>query len=209
MNDACGDPDVDVSLTTREMDRMLRAACIDVASLPEGVLDQPLGTFTGAGVIFGATGGVMEAALRTAHALTTGEEADADAFSDVRGMDGWKEAVFDMGGVPLSVAVVSGLANAERLIEAVEAGEASYHFVEVMACPGGCAGGGGQPIHDGCELAGERGDVLWGLDAQAPIRFSHENPSVKLVYDDFLGHPLSERAEELLHTDHTAWSMGK
>ena len=118
MNDACGDPDVDVSLTTREMDRMFRAACIDVASLPEGELDQPLGTFTGAGVIFGATGGVMEAALRTAHALTTGEEADADAFSDVRGMDGWKEAVFDMGGMPLSVAVVSGLSNAERLIEA-------------------------------------------------------------------------------------------
>lgn len=207
MNDACGDPDVDVSLTTREMDRMFRAACIDVASLPEGELDQPLGTFTGAGVIFGATGGVMEAALRTAHALTTGEEADADAFSDVRGMDGWKEAVFDMGGMPLSVAVVSGLSNAERLIEAVEAGEASYHFVEVMACPGGCAGGGGQPIHDGCELADERGDVLWGLDRAMPLRKSHENPQVQAAYRDYFGEPLSHRSHELLHTDHHAWKM--
>ncbi|WP_251158843.1 [FeFe] hydrogenase, group A [Caniella muris] len=207
MNDACGDPDVDVSLTTREMGRMFRAACIDVASLPEGELDQPLGTFTGAGVIFGATGGVMEAALRTAHAITTGEEADADAFSDVRGMDGWKEAVFDMGGVPLSVAVVSGLANAKRLIEAVEAGEASYHFVEVMACPGGCAGGGGQPIHDGCELADERGDVLWGLDRAMPLRKSHENPQVQAAYRDYFGEPLSHRSHELLHTDHHAWKM--
>lgn len=207
MNDACGDPDVDVSLTTREMDRMFRAACLDVASLPETPLDDPLGTFTGAGVIFGATGGVMEAALRTAHAIVTGEDAPADAFSAVRGMDGWKEATFDLGGVPLSVAVVSGLANAEKLIQSIQRGESSYHFVEVMACPGGCAGGGGQPIHDGCELAAERGDVLWTLDRQMPLRKSHENPVIQQIYAEYLGEPLSHRAHELLHTDHHAWKM--
>ncbi|BCV19592.1 [FeFe] hydrogenase, group A [Leptogranulimonas caecicola] len=207
MNDACGDPDVDVSLTTREMDRMFRAACLDVASLEELPLDDPLGTFTGAGVIFGATGGVMEAALRTAHAIVTGEDAPADAFSAVRGMDGWKEATFDMGGTPLSVAVVSGLSNAEKLIQSIQSGEFSYHFVEVMACPGGCAGGGGQPIHDGCELAAERGDVLWELDRQMPLRKSHENPVIQQIYAEYLGEPLSHRAHELLHTDHHAWKM--
>ena len=207
MNDACGDPDVDVSLTTREMDRMFRAACLDVASLEEFPLDDPLGTFTGAGVIFGATGGVMEAALRTAHAIVTGEDAPADAFSAVRGMDGWKEATFDMGGTPLSVAVVSGLSNADKLIQSIQAGESSYHFVEVMACPGGCVGGGGQPIHDGCELAAERGDVLWELDRQMPLRKSHENPVIQQIYAEYLGEPLSHRAHELLHTDHHAWKM--
>lgn len=207
MNDACGDPDVDVSLTTREMDRMFRAACLDVASLPETPLDDPLGTFTGAGVIFGATGGVMEAALRTAHAIVTGEDAPADSFSAVRGLDGWKEATFDLGGAPLSVAVVSGLSNAEKLIQSIRRGESSYHFVEVMACPGGCAGGGGQPIHDGCELAAERGDVLWTLDRQMPLRKSHENPVIQQIYVEYLGEPLSHRAHELLHTDHHAWKM--
>lgn len=207
MNDACGDPDVDVSLTTREMDRMFRAACLDVASLPETPLDDPLGTFTGAGVIFGATGGVMEAALRTAHAIVTGEDAPADSFSAVRGLDGWKEATFNLGGVPLSVAVVSGLSNAEKLIQSIQRGESSYHFVEVMACPGGCAGGGGQPIHDGCELAAERGDVLWTLDRQMPLRKSHENPVIQQIYAEYLGEPLSHRAHELLHTDHHAWKM--
>lgn len=207
MNDACGDPDMDVSLTTREMDRMFRAACLDVASLPETPLDDPLGTFTGAGVIFGATGGVMEAALRTAHAIVTGEDAPADAFSAVRGQDGWKEATFDLGGVPLSVAVVSGLSNAEKLIQSIQRGESSYHFVEVMACPGGCAGGGGQPIHDGCELAAERGDVLWELDRAMPLRKSHENPVIQQIYAEYLGEPLSHRAHELLHTDHHAWKM--
>ncbi len=207
MNDACGDPDVDVSLTTREMDRMFRAACLDVASLEEFPLDDPLGTFTGAGVIFGATGGVMEAALRTAHAIVTGEDAPADAFSAVRGMDGWKEATFDMGGTPLSVAVVSGLSNADKLIQSIQAGESSYHFVEVMACPGGCVGGGGQPIHDGCELAAERGDVLWELDRAMPLRKSHENPVIQQIYAEYLGEPLSHRAHELLHTDHHAWKM--
>ena len=207
MTGETGAPDVDAVLTVREVCRMIRASHIDVAGLADEALDQPLGTGTGAAVVFGATGGVMDAALRSAYFLATGENPDADAFSDVRGQDGWKEKTFDLGGAPLRVAVAHGLGNAKRLIEALKRGEVSYDFVEVMACPGGCVGGGGQPIHDGCELAAERADVLWGLDANAKLRFSHENPSVKACYDDFLGAPLSERAEELLHTDHHAWSM--
>ena len=207
MNDACGDPDVDVSLTTREICRLIRADHIDVRSLPEEDFDQPLGTATGAGHIFGATGGVMEAALRTAYFLLAGKNPDPDAFRDVRGLDGWKEATFDMAGTPLHVAVASGLGNANRLLNALAAGEVSYDFVEIMACPGGCAGGGGQPIHDGQELAGERGEVLWGLDRGSALRFSHENPSIQDCYANYLGAPLSERAEKLLHTDHHAWLM--
>ncbi len=207
MNDACGDPDVDVSITTREVCRMIRAEHIDATTLPDEDFDDPLGTATGAGVIFGATGGVMEAALRTAYHVVTGETPRPDAFSAVRGLDGWKEATFDLAGTPVRVAVVSGLANAGKLLDALAAGEVEYDFVEVMACPGGCAGGGGQPIHDGEELAGARGDVLWGLDRRAKLRNSYENPSIAAIYADYLGEPLSERAEELLHTDHFAWSM--
>lgn len=207
MNDACGDPDVDVSLTTREVDRMIRAEHIDATTLPEEEFDQPLGTATGAGVIFGATGGVMEAALRTAYHVVTGEIPRPDAFSEVRGLDGWKEATFDLAGTPVRVAVVHGLANTAFLLDAIAEGAVEYDFVEVMACPGGCAGGGGQPIHDGEELAGVRGDVLWGLDRRAKLRNSYENPAIQAIYRDFLGEPNSELAEELLHTDHHAWSM--
>ena len=207
MNDACGDPDVDVSLTTREVDRMIRAEHIDATMLPEEDFDQPLGTATGAGVIFGATGGVMEAALRTAYHVVTGETPKPDAFSEVRGLDGWKEATFDLAGTPVRVAVVHGLANTAFLLDAIAEGAVEYDFVEVMACPGGCAGGGGQPIHDGEELAGVRGDVLWGLDRRAKLRNSYENPAIQAIYKDFLGEPNSELAEELLHTDHHAWSM--
>lgn len=207
MNDACGDPDVDVSLTTREVDRMIRAEHIDATTLSEEEFDQPLGTATGAGVIFGATGGVMEAALRTAYHVVTGETPRPDAFSEVRGLDGWKEATFDLAGTPVRVAVVHGLANTAFLLDALAEGAVEYDFVEVMACPGGCAGGGGQPIHDGEELAGVRGDVLWGLDRRAKLRNSYENPAIQAIYKDFLGEPNSELAEELLHTDHHAWSM--
>ena len=202
-----GAPDVDVALTVRELVRMVRASHLDVSSLPEQPLDTPLGIATGAGVIFGATGGVMEAAVRSAYYLVTGEDPDPDAFGETRGLDAWKEATFDLGGTPLRVAVVHGLGNAERLIRAIQSGEASYDFVEVMACPGGCAGGGGQPIHDGCELAGERGEVLWGLDRASELRLSHRNPAIQRLYEDYLGEPLSELAEELLHTDQAAWSM--
>ncbi|MGN1001624.1 MAG: NADH-dependent [FeFe] hydrogenase, group A6 [Oscillospiraceae bacterium] len=208
LKDACGDPDVDVSLTTREMDRLFRSEHISVEHLPESEFDSPLGTGTGAAVIFGATGGVMDAALRSAYYLVTGQNPDADAFTAVRGLEGRKEAVFSIPGAgDVKIAVVSGLKNARLLMRDIRAGRVDYDFVEVMACPGGCAGGGGQPIHDGCELAGERGDVLWELDADAEIRFSHENPDVNALYAEYLGTPLSEKAHHLLHTDHHAWEM--
>ncbi len=208
MRDACGDPDVDASLTTRELSRMFRGDYIVLDDLEEAQFDSPLGSGTGAAVIFGATGGVMDAALRSAYYLVTGQNPDADAFAAVRGDQPWREAVFTIPGFgDLRVAAVSGLANTRALMEQIEAGRAEYDFVEVMACPGGCAGGGGQPIHEGQELAGARGGKLWQMDAQAPLRFSHENPDVQELYRSFLGKPLSESAHHLLHTDHTAWDM--
>ena len=209
MNDAGAGQDVDAVLTTREITRMIRAEHIRPQTLAEEAFDQPLGTATGAGVIFGATGGVMEAALRSAYYLVTGNNPDPDAFRAVRGMDGWREATFDLAGTPLRVAIASGLGNARRLMEAIRSGRASYDFVEIMACPGGCAGGGGQPIHDGQELAAERAGVLYELDRANALRFSHENPAVLACYRDFLGQPLSEKAHHLLHTDHRAWDMPK
>ena len=200
-------PDVDVVLTTREIVRMIAADHIDVANLAEDSFDDPLGVSTGAGVIFGATGGVMEAALRSGYYLVTGENPDADAFKGVRGLDGWKEAEFQLPGKTLRVAVASGLGNAERLLDAIKAGQVDYDFVEIMACPGGCAGGGGQPIHDGQELAGVRGENLYGLDAIANLRFSHENPTVLKCYEDYYGAPNSEKAHHELHSNHHDWSM--
>lgn len=207
MNDAGAGQDVDLSLTTRELDRMIRAEHIDVNSLEEEEFDTPLGSGTGAAVIFGATGGVMEAALRSAYYLVTGTNPPADAFKDVRGLDGWKEATFDVNGIPVRVAVASGLGNTRKLMEAIRAGEVEYDFVEIMACPGGCAGGGGQPIHEAQELAGERGQVLYGLDAVNELRFSHENPDIITLYRDYLEKPMSHKAHKLLHTDHEAWHM--
>ena len=148
MNDACGDPDVDVSLTTRELVRLIRADHIRPDELKEDQFDSPLGSGTGAAVIFGTTGGVMEAALRSAVFLATGENPSPDAFPEMRGMDGWKEATYEVAGKKLRCAVVSGLGNTRKIIEAIRRGEAEYEFVEIMACPGGCSGGGGQPIHD-------------------------------------------------------------
>ncbi len=207
MKDAGTDQDVDVVLTTREVDRMIRAEHIDVPGLEEEEFDTPLGVGTGAAVIFGATGGVMEAALRSAYYLVTGSNPHPDAFQDVRGLEGWKEATFDLAGTPLRVAVASGLGNTRKLMEALKKGTVSYDFVEIMSCPGGCVGGGGQPIHDGKELAGERGEVLYGLDQVNDHRFSHENPSVLKCYEDFFGAPLSHKSHELLHTDHHGWKM--
>ena len=208
MRDACGDPDVDAVLTTREMDRLFRSDNIQPGDLPEEAFDSPLGTGTGAAVIFGATGGVMDAALRSAYYLVTGENPDPDAFTAVRGNRPWKEAAFAIPGAgEVRVAVVSGLGNTRKLVEALEKGQVSYDFVEVMACPGGCAGGGGQPIHDGEELAGKRGDALWKLDQKAPIRFSHENPEIQTLYQEFLERPLGKKSHHLLHTDHTAWEV--
>ena len=208
MADACGDPDVDAVLTTRELARLLRSEHIVPSDLPEEHFDSPLGSGTGAAVIFGATGGVMDAALRSAYFLVTGRNPDPDAFAQVRGDKPWKEAVFPIPGAgEVRVAVVSGLGNTRQLMEALEKGRVSYDFVEVMACPGGCAGGGGQPIHEGAELAGERGGRLWQLDAESPIRFSHENPDIQALYRDYLGAPLGEKSHHLLHTDHRGWSM--
>lgn len=201
--------DVDLVLTTREIDRMIRADHIDATLLEEEAFDDPLKEGTGAGVIFGATGGVMEAALRSAYYLVTGENPDADAFRDVRGLDGWKEATFEIAGIELKVAVVHGLGNTRKLIKALKKGTVKYHFVEVMACPGGCVGGGGQPIHDGEELAGVRGENLYFLDKNAKLRFSHENPSVAQAYEEFFEAPLSHKSHALLHTDHNAWEMPK
>ncbi|MBR4493943.1 MAG: [Clostridiales bacterium] len=207
MNDACGDPDVDVVLTTREVDRLIRSEFINPAEIEDRALDMPLGIGSGAGNIFGATGGVMEAALRSAYFLVTGSNPDPDAFKDVRGQDGWKEATFDINGTTLKVAVVNGLGNADKLLKALKSGKVSYDFIEVMACPGGCVGGGGQPIHDNVEMAPERAPTLYSQDAASDLRFSHENPSITAIYKDYLGKPLSEKSHHLLHTDHHAWSM--
>jgi NADH-quinone oxidoreductase subunit G len=207
MKDACGDPDVDVVLTTREMVRLLRSDSIIPSELPEEPFDSPLGSSTGAAVIFGASGGVMDAALRSAYYLVTSKNPKADAFAVVRGTKPWKEANFEVPGAgTVRVAVVSSLGSARALMEALEDGSAEYDFVEVMACPGGCAGGGGQPIHEGEELAGERGDLLWDLDANSRIRFSHENMDVKSLYGEFLKEPLGKKSHHLLHTDHAAWT---
>lgn len=201
-------PDVDIALTTREFVRMIRADKIDVALLEEARPDAPLGIHTGAGEIFGASGGVMEAALRTAVFALTGHNPSADGFQDIRRGQGLREVSYSIGSVPLRCAVVSGLGEARKLIEAILAGKAHYDFVEVMACPGGCAGGGGQPIScEDQELAGERGKRLYQLDQASLLRFSHENPEVQALYRDYLGEPLSEKSEQLLHTDHTGWQM--
>lgn len=201
--------DVDVVLTTRELGRMLRKYHIKGERLKDIELDQPLGMHTGAGVIFGATGGVMEAALRSAYYLVTKENPDADAFKNVRGCDGWKEAEFDIAGTNLRVAVVSGLSNTRKLMEAITRGDVVYDFVEVMSCPGGCVNGGGQPIHDGEDFIDERTEVLYGLDKISNLRYSHENPAVMECYKSYLEKPLSETAHHLLHTDHEGWEMPK
>ena len=207
MNDAGVGQDVDLSLTTRELARAIRSQMINPAMLDEEPFDQPLGVGSGAGVIFGATGGVMEAALRTAYYVVEGKNPKPDAFRVVRGMDGIKEAEVELGGAKVKAAVVHGLGNARKLIEKIRAGEVSYDFVEVMACPGGCVGGGGQPIHDGIEMAESRGETLYRLDLHNTLRFSHENPAVITAYKEYFDHPLSEMSHHLLHTDHNAWKM--
>lgn len=212
MQSAGAGSDVDLVLTTRELARIVRAEHIDVEQLADSPFDDPLGNGSGAGVIFGATGGVMEAALRSAYFLATGENPSADAFCEVRAAENesrpWREAAFDLAGTTIHCAVASGLANARHLIRAIKRREVHYEFVEIMACPGGCAGGGGQPV-DGSdrEKAASRGDVLFSLDEKAELRFSHENPAVKALYNEYLSDPCSERAEELLHCDHFAWQM--
>ncbi|MDY5845043.1 MAG: [FeFe] hydrogenase, group A [Bariatricus sp.] len=202
--------DTDIVLTTRELTRMIRSAHIDPKTLVDRECDPLMKEYSGAGVIFGATGGVMEAALRSAHYLVTGRNPEPDAFKIVRSPafgTGVIEAEVTLGDATVRAAVVSGLGNTRKLIEAIEHGEVHYDFVEVMACPGGCVGGGGQPIHDGEELAHERGKNLYFLDANSKIRFSHENPDVLKLYQDYMENPCSHKAHMLLHTDHNAWEM--
>ena len=202
-----GGYDVDLVLTTRELDRFIRSDSIKPEDLTDMPFDDIFGEGSGAGVIFGTTGGVMEAALRSAYYLATGENPKADAFKDVRGMKGWKEETFDIKGTKLKVAVASGLANAKALMEAVRRGDVQYDFVEIMACPGGCVGGGGQPFKDGFELAGERCLLLYQLDSECCIRFSHENSAVQLTYEEYLGSPMSDKAHHILHTDLKSWDL--
>lgn len=197
-----GVDDMDLSITTREFVRMIKARGIDVERLEDVPLDNPLGESTGAGMIFGTTGGVMEAALRSAHFFVTGRVADVDAFAAVRGGQPWREATFDIDGTPVRCAVVNGLAQADALLGALRTGDVAYDFVEIMACPSGCAGGGGQPI-DGTdrELGLYRGEVLRTIDEKhKTLRFSHENPVVKVLYDEWLDAPCSEKAHRYLHT---------
>ena len=209
---AAGVPDVDVAITTRELAKMIEKAGIDFKALPDEDFDSPFRIGSGAGAIFGATGGVMEAALRTAYFTLTGNNAEPDAFKVVRAQcqeSEVQEAEFEINGIKLRVAAVSGLGNTRRLINKIERGEAHYDFVEVMACPGGCVGGGGQPIHDGYEMAFERGKNLYFIDRGMNLRYSHENADVKKLYEDYLGEPCGHKAHHLLHTDHNAWEMPK
>ena len=201
--------ETDIVLTTRELDRMIRSAHLAPELLEDIPFDSLMKEGSGAGVIFGTTGGVMEAAGRTAYYLVHGKNPDADAFQMVRNSreTGITEAKLSLAGMDVELAVVCGLGNVTKLLDRIERGEVHYDFVEVMACPGGCVGGGGQPIHDGEELAEARKENLYFLDQNATIRFSHENPDVQLLYRTYMERPLSHRAHMLLHTDHNAWQM--
>ena len=214
INDAAeGVRDVDISITTREMCRMIKADQIDITALPEEEFDSPLGTGTGAAVIFGTTGGVMEAALRTCYYVLTGENPNADeTFKAVRALGSdkpWIEAEYNVAGIRVQAAVANGLGNARKLIRALRRGDVHYDFVEVMACPGGCVGGGGQPIHYNQELAAERGKVLYQYDSHNVLRCSHDNPEIKALYAEYLGEPCGPLAHHLLHTDHNGWEIPK
>ena len=205
--DAAGVPDVDISITTRELARMIKKAGLDFAKLPEEGFDDPLGEGTGAAVIFGATGGVMEATLRTAVEVLTGETLQNLDFVDVRGVEGIKEATYNVAGMDIKVAIASGLGNAKILLDKVQAGEADYHFIEIMGCPGGCVNGGGQPqvpskIRNVVDIRAERAKALYALDAGNPVRKSHENQSVKKLYDEYLEKPGSHKAHHILHTSY-------
>ena len=212
---AAGVPDVDISITTRELVKMINRAGLRFRDLPDEVADSPLGNGTGAAVIFGATGGVMEAALRTAVWKLTGEAADSPVeFKDVRGVEGIKTAEYKVGDLTVKVAVVSGLANAKKFLTKVKNGEVECHFIEIMACPGGCVNGGGQVIQPAdvrnfTDIRAERAKALYSLDDANKLRKSHESPDVKEVYENFLGEPGSHIAHEILHTSYKASHLSK
>lgn len=205
---AAGVPDVDVVLTVRELARMIKRANIDLTMLPDEKFDPTMDVSTGAAVIFGATGGVMEAALRTAADTLTGKSLDSIDYEEVRGTDGIKEAVYNVAGMDVKVAVVSGLSNANEILKKVKNGEADYHFIEIMCCPGGCVNGGGMPIQPSSvrnfvDIRKERAKVLYEEDKNLPLRKSHDNPVVKKCYAEYLGEPGSHKAHEILHTTYT------
>ena len=201
---ASGYRDVDVVLTSRELGRMFRESGVDWGRLADEEFDDPLGRSTGAAAIFGATGGVMEAALRTAYELVTKKELKNLDFVAVRGMTKIKEATIDLDGTKINVAVAHGLGNAKELLERIKRGEKTYHFVEIMACPGGCIGGGGQPIKTTNAVREQRIDAIYREDKRMPLRKSHENPAITQIYAEFLGQPLGHKSHELLHTHYTA-----
>ncbi len=206
---ASGYPDVDIALTTRELGRMIESAGIFFRHLPDEEFDNPLGDATGAAVIFGTTGGVMEAALRTAVERLTGETLKALDFTDVRGTKGIKEATYNVAGMDIKVCVASGIANAKKVMDKVKDGTSGYHFIEIMGCPGGCVNGGGQPIQHAVvrnfvDLRGIRAAALYDADKDCPVRKSHESPAIKKVYEEFFGEPGSHKAHEVLHTSYVA-----
>lgn len=204
--DAAGVPDVDYSLTTRELARMIKRAQLNFTALPDEKFDEAMGVSTGAAVIFGATGGVMEAALRTAADVLEGKRVENIDYTEVRGTEGIKEAVYKVGGMDVKVAVVSGLKNADAVLKKVQSGEADYHFIEIMCCPGGCVNGGGQPIqsatvHATTDIKALRAKALYDQDAAMPLRRSHDNPAVQKCYEEFLTDgPGGHKAHEILHT---------
>ena len=202
-----GIPDMDISITTRELARMIQRAGIVFNELPDEDFDPALGESTGAAVIFGATGGVMEAALRTAVELVTGEVAPEVDYTEVRGTQGIKEATYEVGGMKLNVCVASGLSNADKVLKAVQSGEKHYDFIEFMACPGGCVNGGGQPtqpasVRNFVDLKSLRAKALYSEDEAKAVRKSHENPLLKKIYAEYLGQPGGEKAHHILHTSY-------
>ncbi len=196
-----GNPDVDYSISTRELAHLIKQANMDLNKLEEDDFDAPLGESSGAAVIFGATGGVIEAATRTAYELHTGKTLEKVDFEQLRGMEGIRSATVDFDGLEINIGIAHGLGNARKLLDEVRAGKSTYHAIEVMACPGGCIGGGGQPLHHGdASILQARTKAIYKEDELKVIRKSHENPYILKLYDEFLGEPLSEKAHELLHT---------
>ena len=211
--DAAGVADVDVALTTRELARMIERAGILFRELPDEDFDNPMGDSTGASVIFGTTGGVMEAALRTAAEWISGETAEKVDFVEVRGYKGMREATYEIGGLAVKVLAVSGLADVRGVMDKIRAGEADYHFIEVMACPGGCINGGGQPVQsayvrNNVDLISKRAEVLYKADKDKPLRKSHENPALLKIYSEYFGDFGSEKAHKVLHTTYEDRTSG-
>ena len=196
-----GNPDVDYSITTRELAHLIKQSIGDIHDLEDENFDPIMGESSGAGVIFGVTGGVIEAACRTAYEVFTGKTLEKLEFTELRGMEGVRSATIDFDGTPINIGIAHGLGNARKLLEQVVAGESEYHAIEIMACPGGCIGGGGQPLHHGdSNVIKARAAALYREDEGKPIRKSHENPEIIKLYEEFLGKPMSEKAHKLLHT---------